>query len=69
VNGKEYQNINLADGQTREVKMEDVLLSKGINRMTLIIQAGKEDLRFNLSFKDKYGDFLTKGITYKLTLD
>lgn len=69
VNGKAYQDIKLADGQTKTIKIEDVPLSKGINRMALILKTGKEDLRFNLSFKDKYGDFLTKGIAYKLTLD
>lgn len=69
VNGKEYLDKTVDDGQIHSVKIEDILLSKGINRMALVVQAGKEDLRFNLAFKDKFGEFLTSGITYKLTLD
>ena len=69
INGNEYLNELVNNGQTRSFKIEDVLLSKGINRVALIVKAGKDDLKFNLTFKDKFGEFLTTGITYKLTLD
>ena len=69
VNGRECLDGVVKNGQTRSFKIEDVLLSKGVNRVALIVKAGKDDLKFNLTFKDKFGEFLTSGIAYKLTLD
>ena len=69
VNGKKYADIHLTDNCTEKVRIDDVLISKGINRIALIVKAGKKDLRFNVALKDKSGEFITSGITYKLTLD
>lgn len=69
VNGKKYANIHLKDNRDEKVRIDGVLISKGINRIVLIVRAGKEDLRFNVALKDKSGESITSGITFKLTLD
>ena len=69
VNGKCYgeNNINFCKEQAA-VKVEDVTLDKGINRVCLICHAGEDDCKFNMFLKNKYGDSV-EGIRYILTLD
>lgn len=50
------------------VKMEDVILRQGINRLVLIVQGLQDDIRLNVWFKDKFGEPLS-GLTYSLTMD
>jgi hypothetical protein len=50
------------------VKVEDVVLSQGINRLIFVCQGGQEDICLNAWFLNKYGDPLT-GLHYQLTLD
>jgi hypothetical protein len=69
VNGKEYFNKTIDDGKSHGFKIEDILLSKGVNRLAIVVNAGENDLQFNLTLKDKFGEFLTSGIKYRLTLD
>jgi beta-galactosidase len=69
VNGKNYADIHMTNNLTEKVRIDDVLISKGINRIALIVRAGKDDIRFNVALRDKSGEFITSGITYKLTLD
>jgi len=66
INGKEY--VVEKKGFMDPIKIEDVLLRKGINRITLVCQAEEEDIRINAWFNRKYGDPVP-GITYRLTLD
>jgi beta-galactosidase len=49
-------------------KIEDVVLSRGINRLALVCAAGEQDLRLNLWLQNKYGDPV-EGLHYRLTLD
>ncbi len=50
------------------IKIEDVLLDQGINRILVVCQAGEEDIHLNAWFRNKYGDPV-KGLRYLLTLD
>jgi hypothetical protein len=50
------------------VKIEDVLLDKGINRLLIVCWAGVDDIRLNAWFRSKYGDPVG-GLRYLLTLD
>jgi hypothetical protein len=50
------------------VKIEDVLLDKGINRLLIVCRAGVDDIRLNAWFRSKYGDPVS-GLRYLLTLD
>jgi beta-galactosidase len=50
------------------VKIEDVLLEKGINRLLIVCRAGADDIQLNAWFRNKYGDPVD-GLRYLLTLD
>jgi hypothetical protein len=66
INGR---RIFCSQEQTQEaVKIDDVPLVKGTNRVALVCAAGAEDVRLNLWFLNKYGDPL-EGLRYRLTLD
>jgi beta-galactosidase len=66
-----YENGRLLARQEASegiVKIDDVLLEKGINRLLIVCQAGAEDLQLNAWFRNKYGDPVS-GLRYLLTLD
>jgi hypothetical protein len=67
VNGRLYYSQTEV-GQPVEVKVEDVLLDEGLNRLALFCQAGIVDAQFNLCFKTKFGEYLP-GLKYQLTMD
>jgi hypothetical protein len=67
VNGRLYYSQTEV-GKPVEVKVEDVLLDEGLNRLALFCQAGTVDAQFNLCFKTKFGEYLP-GLKYQLTMD
>lgn len=67
INGKKvFKNMNI--NSLKEFKIEDIMLDKGINRLTVVIFGGIEDIRLNGCFINKYGDFIND-LRYILTLD
>jgi len=68
VNGRPYYSRAEASGETVEVKIDDVLLDEGLNRLAVVCQAGAVDAQFNLCFKNKFGEYLP-GLKYQLTMD
>ena len=68
VNGVLYKIHNSASGDTETVKVDDVLLDKGINPMLLVMYGGVNDIKFSTTYINKYGDPVN-GLNYRLTLD
>jgi hypothetical protein len=67
VNGqKVYDDMNICE--LSDFKIDDIMLDKGINRLALVLFGGKEDIKFNGCFVNKYGDFIND-LKYRLTLD
>ena len=56
------------DTPKETVKIGDVLLNKGINRLAAVCKGGAEDIRVNAWLKDKHGG-VVPGLKYRLTLD
>ena len=54
--------------QLEDFKIEDITLNKGLNRVTLVCFGGAEDIKFNMCFIHKYGDFIND-LKYQLTMD
>lgn len=67
VNSKSYDNL-IVEEDTNSIKIDDVVLDKGINRMCMICKSEDNDIKFNICFKNKYGDYMN-GLRYLLTLD
>lgn len=68
VNGRTYFESTDVMGDLSDQKVEDVVLGKGVNRMLLVCKGGEEDIRVNINFKNKYGDYV-EGLRYLCTLD
>jgi hypothetical protein len=56
------------EAPAESVKIEDVLLDQGINRLLIVCRAGVDDIRLDAWFRSKYGDPVS-GLRYLLTLD
>lgn len=68
VNGYCYSDYANSNMECAELKIDDVVLEKGLNNMLLVCKGGKENARFSACFKNKYGDNVD-GLKYYLTLD
>ena len=69
VNGQCFADVTKENHtEALQMKIDDVILQKGINRLCVICSGGKEDIKFNMYFKNKYGDAV-EGLKYVLTLD
>jgi hypothetical protein len=66
VNGRDFLDAQ-APSQT-SVKVEDIPLRQGINRLALVCRAAGEDIRLNAWFMNKYAEPVP-GLRYPLTLD
>lgn len=67
VNGIFYSEY-FNEGKMQKVKVQDILLDKGINRLFILCEGCADDIRINASFINKYGDRV-EGLSYRLTLD
>jgi beta-galactosidase len=54
--------------QQEDYKIEDIVLDQGLNRLALVIFGGKEPIKFNACFINKYGGFIND-LKYALTMD
>jgi len=68
VDGHCYADCENPQGDDLDLKIDDVVLDKGMNNVLLVCRGRKEDVRLNVCFKSKYGD-LMEGLRYHLTLD
>jgi hypothetical protein len=68
VDGVCYVEKTNTAGEFISFTIEDILLDKGLNNMLVICSGSLEDIRFNVCFINKYGDFLS-GSKYHLTVD
>ncbi len=68
VNGICYGDMEIDSEGCMNVKIDDVVLDKGINRLAMLIYGGEKDIELNLRFINKYGDNLDS-LRYHMTLD
>jgi hypothetical protein len=68
VNGHCYADCDNSQGDEVELKIADVVLERGINPMLIVCRGGEEDVKLNVCFRNKYGDYL-EGLRYHLMLD
>lgn len=68
VNGRFYFESTDGSSQIIDKKVEDIVFSKGVNRLLLVCKGGSEDIKLNICLKNKYGDFV-EGLKYLCTLD
>jgi beta-galactosidase len=60
--------VSQGEGHGEVIRVQDVLLSQGLNRLIMVCLGGPEDIRFNAWFLNKYGD-PPSGLHYRLTVD
>ncbi|MCP4166325.1 MAG: hypothetical protein GY759_10580 [Chloroflexi bacterium] len=68
VNGKCHIDYRDSSSECVDKPIEDVVLSQGTNRLVFVCQAGAEDIRLNVCFKNKFGNYMDD-LRYFLTMD
>ena len=66
VNGREF--VHCEERPEGLIKIQDVVLKKGLNRFAIVAQANAEDVCLNAWLEDKFGDPVA-GLKYPLTVD